>query len=389
MMNHLRKRYLIITHTYATGPSQELRDYFIKNKVSFAFLEHPFIINNNAQNSTITYYDEGKEIKKIIGGRVIKTDWICFVKDLFESVLLVVKLKKKYDICIAADNLNTTAAILLKKLGLLSKVVYYTIDYSPKRFDSRILNTIYLFIDRWCCYHSDLVWSSSARMRNARIKTGLQNNRHSSEMIVHDGCHFNQIKRLSDNRVTKEKVVFMGHLVPNKGVDLIIKAYKLVLKKIPEARLIIVGGGSEEKNLKMLAGKMKLQGKVTFTGYLADHAQVEKTLSECGVAVAPYVPDPNSFSFYSDVGKVKVYLACGLPVLITDVPEIAKEIRDNKAGMIIDYSESDLANKICELISNKKTYFCYRKNAINMARNLDWDNVWEKSLLESLKFLDN
>ncbi len=385
--NILEKKFLIITHTYATGPSQELRDYFLRNKAIFAFLEHPFMIDKNSQNSTITYYEKGIEIKKIKGGHTVKTDWLCFVKDFIETILLTIKLGKKFDICIAADNLNTISALFLKKIGFVRKVIYYAIDYSPKRFDIQILNKIYLSVDKYCCYWSNLVWSSSERMKLARIKSGVDERKYSPELIVRDGCHFNSIVRLPEKKIDRKKIVFMGHLVPNKGVDLILKSFPRVLREAINAKLIIIGGGSEENNLKRLANELKISKHIVFTGFIDNHEEVEKIIASCGIAVAPYVPDKNSFTFFSDVGKVKVYLACGLPVLITDVPEISQQIEKNKAGKIIQYDKNDLSDKMIDLIVNEDMYLNFRRNAIIMAKDLDWDNVWKKSLTESYKLL--
>jgi len=380
-------RFLLITHTFATGPTQELKDYFVKNNNNFSFIEHPFSYNKNQKQSKITFFENGKE-KKHVESIVIKgPDIFYFIKDFFYTIYFVIKTKKKYDVCIAADNLNAFSAWILKKFSYVDKLVYWTIDYTPKRFENNLLNKIYHWIDRFCCYKADLIWNSSKKMKDARIKNGMDIKKCVKEIIVCDGCHFNDIERLSDDKVDRSKLVFMGHLVRGKGVNLIINVMPELIKKYPDISLTIVGAGQEEETLKNLITELNIKDKVVFTGFIKDHKDLEKTIASCGVAVAPYVPDPNSYTFFSDVGKVKVYLACGLPVLVTDVPEIAKDIQDQKAGLIFDYNKESLIKNIGILLDNDKEYFEYRHNAIDLAEGLDWNSIFRCAISKTLTLI--
>lgn len=382
--NFKGRKYLIITHTFATGPTQELRDFFIKNNITFSFLEHPFSFNDKESRSKITYYQKGIAKKNAQSIKIGGHDLLFFAKDFFYTLYFVIKFRKKYDICIAADNLNTLAAWFLKKIGYINKLVYWTIDYTPRRFENTILNKIYHSIDRFCCYHADLLWNSSKRMFEARNKNGVNIKKCAKEIIVPDGCHFEEIGRLDKKSDDRFKLVFMGHLIKNKGVDLIIQALPKLIEIFPEIKLTIIGKGNESENLKALSRNLNIEKYVNFTGFIEDHKEVERIIASCGIAIAPYVPDPGSFTFFSDVGKVKIYLAAGLPVLVTDVPEIAKEIEEKKAGMIFQYDPNDLIEKISEIIKNEEQYDIYRENSINLAKNLDWNNLFSNVLEKTL-----
>jgi len=376
--------FLIITHTFATGPTQELRDFFIKNKIRFSFLEHPFSYNKIQPCSKILFFIGGEEIKCFKGIEIKGPEVFYFIKDFFYTLYFVIKTKEKYDICISADNLNSFSAYFLKKLGYIDKLIYWTIDYTPRRFKNSILNKIYHWIDKFCCYHSDLIWSSSERMKEARRKNGANIKRCAEEVIVGDGCHFDEIKRVPDEQVDRFRLVFMGHLVRGKGIDLIIDSMPYLLQKYPQATLTIIGTGPEEKNLKNLVDKLNIQNEVIFTGFVKEHKDLEKIITSCGIALAPYLPDPNSYTFFSDVGKVKIYLACGLPVLLTDVPEIAKEIEKNGAGLIFNYERKDFIKKLQCLLEREDVYFQYRNKAIQMASELSWDVIFNKAMQETI-----
>ena len=81
-------------------------------------------------------------------------------------------------------------------------------------------------------------------------------------------------------------------------------------------------------------------------GYIESHEEIEEIVAKCRVGIAPYVPDPNSFTWYADPGKPKVYLGCGIPVIITKVPEVAFEISKRKAGIAINYNSHELSEAI-------------------------------------------
>jgi glycosyltransferase involved in cell wall biosynthesis len=62
--------------------------------------------------------------------------------------------------------------------------------------------------------------------------------------------------------------------------------------------------------------------------YINKHSEIEEILLERGVGITPYVPDPKGITRDADPMKLKVYLACGLPVVVTDVPWMAEIIKE-------------------------------------------------------------
>ena len=107
---------------------------------------------------------------------------------------------------------------------------------------------------------------------------------------------------------------------------------------------------------------------------MAKQEDVEKILLKCSLAIAPYNPnDKNSFSFYADPGKVKVYLGCGLPIVITKVPEIYKTIVKEKAGVTANYGAKDFADKITDILGNIEEY---RGNARKLGLGYSWDSIF-------------
>lgn len=99
---------------------------------------------------------------------------------------------------------------------------------------------------------------------------------------------------------------------PNYRIDLILRAFAQVLSSRPDARLHLLGGGSQEAALRALAVELSLGEAVQFHGRL-DDAGMAAVLARCKLSIS--VPE-------SDATSVSVLesMACGLPVIASDLP---------------------------------------------------------------------
>jgi len=137
-----------------------------------------------------------------------------------------------------------------------------------------------------------------------------------------------------------EKIVgTICELHPIKGLSGLITAFK----KNNDAKLIIVGGGELEKNLKKQISDLGLQNKVFLTGFIEDGA---KYLKAFDIFIL------NSFS----EAMALVILEAGqakLPVIATKVGGIPEIIEDNKTGLLIEPgNENDVEDAINNLLKN-------------------------------------
>lgn len=373
----------IVTHVFTTGPAQEFERYFKDKFREMIFIGHPFSYCDD-KGSFCKKYRNGKLIntKKAFGWKLPEV--FVYAKDLAYSFFWVLFSKEAYDIYIGADCLNAFAGLMLKAVGKAKKVVFYTIDYVPLRFESRILNKIYHLIEKICCYHSDFVWILSENMADARNRDGILKSRSAPQVIVPNRSNYDEIKRLPISRINRHDVAFLGHLRQNQGIEKAISAFPRVLREVPMARLIVVGSGPVEKELRKLAENLGLKDKIIFKGFIQDHNELEKILARCAISVAPYVPAKANFTYFTDPGKIKTYFASGLPVVITDVPSIAKKIHEKRAGIMVGYNESEMASALVKLLKDDLFYRECRRNAISMGYDSDWGRIFSKALAETI-----
>lgn len=374
----------IVTHVFATGPSQELEAY-LKDKVNkLLFIGHPFSYASDIR-SFYKIYSKGKLIEERKAFHWKLPEILLYLKDAFYTLFWILSRRQSFDLYIGADNLNASVGVLLKRTGRVKKVVLYTIDYHPQRFDNRILNWLYHWLDRFCLRNCNYVWNLSPLMAEARERQGIKEDKTAPQLVVPIGVKIERIERLPIEEINRHTIAYMGHLRENQGIELIIETLPDVIKDIPTAKLIIIGTGSLEPRLKSRVSELCLDEYVTFTGFIESHQEVERLLTSCAVGIAPYEPNPRSYTYYADPGKPKQYMACGLPVIITRVPWIAKEIEGKPMGIVINYDKTGLTNAVIKLLSNKEFYEECRRNAIQFASELSWDKIFSRALLEVTK----
>jgi len=366
----------IVTHVFATGPSQELEEYLKSSVNTLMFIGHPFSYAEDTR-SFYRIYENGKLVKEREGIALKLPDPFIYFKDFAYTLIWTVKSRKRFDILVGVDPLNCFAGIFLNKIKRTRKVIMYTIDYVPKRFHNKSLNWLYHKLDSYCVMHSDQIWNLSPRMATEREKKGVFKD--DKQIVVPIGVNFNRIKRLPLEKINRKCVVYMGHLRKGQGLELIIQALPKIVKEIPDIKLLIIGTGQLENYLRNMVKELGVSGNVEFKGFIKDHRDVEKLLAKCAVGLATYEPDPDSFTQYTDPSKPKQYMACGLPVIITRVPWIAKEIEEKTMGVVIGYSEHELTDAVIKLLMDDELYGICRENAIRFASKLDWNVIFAEA----------
>lgn len=354
-----------VTEIY--GPVQALMEYFNHNDYSLYYVAHP-LKEGNIDYSGI--YFNKQCIKKIIK---LRNEYIQYVRELFVNLIFLIRLKGEINLYIGMSSFDTLPAIILKKLRFkkIHNVVFYTVDYSDKKFNNLLLNKLYQFLDLFCAKHSDFVFSNSKRTSEIRAKQGVKKE---ENIIVRNGVYLEKIPCLSITKDANKMLYFVGHLSKAHGVQEVIQIINEVSKLISDIKLIIIGSGPYEEELKQLVIKNKLFSNVVFLGRL-ENEDVLKILATGGIGLSPYNLE-ESWVKYCDPVKVKEYLACGCPVIISNIPEIADEIERNKAGFSYSTIEG-LKKAIITLACDPDKYFEYRKNAIKMGQKYDWNKIYD------------
>ena len=157
-----------------------------------------------------------------------------------------------------------------------------------------------------------------------------------------------------------------------------------LIKKFPKISLTIIGRGQYEADLKNLVKRLKIQEHVNFLGYIESHEEMENRIAKAAIAIALYdrKTDINDFTYYADPGKIKNYLGSGVPVVMTDVPYVAKEVTRARCGFIVNYNKEDLKKTLIYFFSNPQIMRQYKNNAVAFSRKYSWDSIFSDVLVD-------
>lgn len=377
------KSFVIVKHTYFESPGTpeaELVRYLRGQAQAIFYIRNPFPdATAIPPNTTIVQYGPGGSItREITAPSAGRQPLLSYFKDVLFSVWYTLRSGGRYDLYVGADNLNTLAGLVLRMLGRVRKVAYYVIDFTPRRFPGRLMNAVYQAINRYCCYHADYIWNVSVRMIEGREAIGIRREKSALQLTVPLGCRFDDIPRLEYTDIAPHDIVYFGMLRAEHGPGLIIEALPQILERFPDARAVFAGDGELRSALETRAAELGVAKRVVFHGFVASDDEVYRILSRCGLALATYPPG-DTYKAWSDPGKVKIYLACGLPVLITDVPPVAREIHEREAGTVVPHDAVALVDTVAGVFGDPARHERMRQAAIGLAREYDWNAIWERT----------
>lgn len=369
-------RVVVALHYYTTGPGQELHEWLKSQGIEESLLiEHPFPFSARDSTRVETFRAGHGATER----QVKRRRWPMFVRyalDFVRTLCLVLSFRGQWDVYVGNGCFDTLPGLVLKLLGKVRLVVLYTIDYAPNAAGSRLYAWAYRRMDRLCCYHTDAIWDLSHRMLEARVRDGVIRSRCAHVEWVPHGSHTRTLRPLLPARASPQRLAFLGHIQEKSGVQLIVETMPEAMKEFTDLSLDVLGDGPYRPCLEALVVQLGLSSRVRFHGYIQDHREAERILSECGIGLALYNPEISDFSSLADPGKPKIYLACGLPVVIVDVPEVAEIIEQRGAGKKITYKPAALLAAVREIIRRHDEF---RANALKLADEFDWDAIFSRA----------
>jgi glycosyltransferase involved in cell wall biosynthesis len=290
----------------------------------------------------------------------------------------VLRARMRFEVAFAVDNLNTVACLPLRGLRLVDRVVFYTIDVVPERFSGGLLTRVYNLVERHAARRADLVWILTPEMSDARRALGRIGPRGAApELVVPMGCRFHGP---NPKGATTSTIAYVGTVLEHHGLQLAIRALPRIRVSVPDAQLRIIGTGPYQEALETLVEDMGLGDYVDWTGYVEDPETMLDLLAECALGVAPYDASIDPWTRYADPGKVKAYLACGLPVVLTAVPPIATELEGSGCAIVVPYDVDAFAGAVVDLLSDRERLGRYRRNAAREGERFDWTAIFDKAL---------
>lgn len=171
------------------------------------------------------------------------------------------------------------------------------------------------------------------------------------------------------------EVLNHGQFYAGRGYDIMVEAAK-ELEKYPEIRLAVRGMGMLEKSLKKRAEELELKNFSFYPPVLVNELISSAATSNVGVAITENI----CLNFELSVSnKIFEYMAAGLPVIMSDIPEHRYLNDKYKVGIVIkENTPKALAEAIVKLYTDKEFYEKCAKNARILSDEINWENEFKR-----------
>lgn len=306
--------------------------------------------------------------------------------------LYTVILRNKYDILIAAEEYDPFfITILFSKLTRIKSLLLVGNNISKEiRTKGFILKIVYTIVFSISFHLSNHIICTSKQLRLSLVKeysipknkiTYIYNavNREMIKQKMRVGISNAEQKYFQKGKT----LITLGRLVYKKGFCNLIRAFSLVQKSVPEAKLIIIGKGPLENRLNKLISTLNLTKSVLLFGF--EKKNPYRLLFKADIFMFT--------SLYEGFGNVILEaMNCGLPIISSDCPYGPKEIIRNKYGVLFpSFSPNDniytqhqkeafLAKIILRVLSNKIRVNKLKKASINRSQSFSLDIMGRKYL---------
>ena len=179
------------------------------------------------------------------------------------------------------------------------------------------------------------------------------------------------------NQINKKQnsALFVGRLVPKKGVHVLVKAAAVAKERNAPFQLDIIGAGPERKSLEKLVIDAKIQDYVNFLGP-RKHDDLPEIFRSYSVTCIPSITADSGDK--EGLGLVTIEaMGCGCTVVASDFEAVHDVVEHGKTGIIIPQNDAiTLAEAITDLFSNENKQKILAENGRNyVLQKYDWKNI--------------
>ena len=173
--------------------------------------------------------------------------------------------------------------------------------------------------------------------------------------VIHNTFESGSFKNTTQIQDRTKHLVFLGRLIKDKGIDIVLNALALLKKKDIEPTFTIIGPGSKKENLQELTKKLKLEKQVNFVGPKSGN-ELTDILNQHQIMIVPS-NYPEAFGIVALEG-----IACGCTIIASDSYGLPEAV--GKCGILFKMGNvKDCANKIEQLVNNTKLQISLTKEA--------------------------
>ena len=288
----------------------------------------------------------------------------------FILILLVIYFLKKHKIDVVLDRSSSNGIGVFSGFLMGKPTIVELLDPDYSKLSLRLANKIFAYTKNII----DPIFHDKVKIVSAGVDTNTFKPNYGEGNDV----------RKKYNLKGKKVVVYVGAMSAWHGAEDLIE---IATKFERDLRFLMVG-----KGLDMIEEKTKeisISSRFIFTGFV-EHEDVPKYISAADLAVAPYNPkgfrDMEKYGFYFSPIKIFEYMACGKPVVASDLEIIRDIINENRCGLLAKPGDvEDFSEKIRMLIDDSALRKKFGDNGRNaVIEKYSWEKV-AKEIYDCMK----
>jgi glycosyltransferase involved in cell wall biosynthesis len=280
-----------------------------------------------------------------------------------KAMQFVRKNGDKFDIII--ENFLPTTPFFTKlftKTPVILQIQGIMEIHSLKKFNPIYCIPIYLFERYYPLLYSRFIFVSeitkekvmAARKRKAKLC-----------LVIPNGIDRELLQSIPEDT---DYVLFLSRIdTYTKGLDLLIEAFETISPEYPHLRLILAGYEFNSFRILISRSPSFLKGKIDYAGFVTGYEKL-KLLSRARIFILPSRHESASISILEAA-------ACGKPVIVSDIPELAFVSQEGFGISFSSGSANDLSEKMRLLLGDNKKREALGKRGREFAAQFLWDNI--------------
>jgi glycosyltransferase involved in cell wall biosynthesis len=222
------------------------------------------------------------------------------------------------------------AWLLARRFGVPLELQVHTDMFSPWFWRESIKNKIRVMLARWLLPRATTIRVVSERIKQSLIERLVIQEKHIMVLPISEVTLRNEVTNRNDNVFT---FLMVSRLTREKNIPLALRAFRGIVETHPQARLIIVGSGPEEKRLKFFVFKFQIpNSNIKFFGWQDD--------------LEPYWRQADAYlltSNYEGYGRTVVdALRHRVPVVMTDVGVAGEIVKNGENGFFVPVGDEEM-----------------------------------------------
>jgi glycosyltransferase involved in cell wall biosynthesis len=224
--------------------------------------------------------------------------------------------------------------------------------------NSKLLIGLFRRLEDTCLRHADAVVTICPDLRDYALSNGVEPSRH----VLIENSIFDDVKLkdpapsangaavgASSNALPpgRPAIVYTGTFEPYQGIDVLVHAFARMLKTVPQAVLLLVGGTAEQiAGVRAKAAELRVADSVILTGTVDKRSAMRYT------ALADVLVSPRSNGTNTPL-KIYEQLASGKPLVATRIYSHTQVLNDDVC-VLVEPDAASMAEGLVEALQNKE-----------------------------------